>query len=186
MSPVQAILALIYKRGIFGQPQNGYFQIIGRVRMHRRFLVSTVIALALLFSNSAGLFVAALCSHRESDKNSCETLQVEAEPTHHEMDHTQVDEESVVVSTPQTGEAVAVEKQNGSCSHCAVHSRTSRNTASSQQSNVPQRSGELTITLGVFSIPFDPDLRTAALPSRAHGPPGDAIPRHVLLNIFRI
>ncbi len=155
--------------------------------MHRRFVATTVIALALLFSQSAVLFMAALCPHVRADKDSCDTL-IEAEPTHHDMDHMQLGAESnsAGFSGSQTGEAVAIGKQNGSCSHCAVHSRTNRNTASSQRSNVPQRVGELTIALGIAGIHLVPASRGAALSSRAHGPPGDAIPRHVLLNTFRI
>lgn len=153
--------------------------------MHRPFVATTVIALALLFNQSAGLAVAALCPHLRSDKDSCDIL-TKAEPTHHEMDHMQMEAESAGFSGSQNGEAVAMGKQNGSCSHCAVHSRTNRNTASSQQSSVPQRSGELTISLGVAHIHLLPASQGPALSSRAHGPPGDAIARHVLLNTFRI
>jgi hypothetical protein len=158
---------------------------IGRTLMHRRFVVTTVIALALLFSQSAGLVVAALCPHLRSDEDSCD-IQTTAEPSHHAMDHTQMEAESAGFSGSQNGAAVVIGKQNGSCSHCAVHSRTNRNTPSSQQSNVPQRLGELTITLDVARIHLVPASQAPALSSRAHAPPGDLIPRHVLLNTFRI
>lgn len=158
---------------------------ISRTRMHMRFLATTVIALALLFSQSAGLVVAALCPHLRSDKDSCDT-QTTAEPTHHGVAHTQLEAELAEFSGSQNGDAVTIAKQSGSCSHCAVHSRTNRNTASSEQSNVPQRLNELTITLGIARIHLVPASQAPAWSARAHGPPGDIIPRHVLLNTFRI
>ena len=155
--------------------------------MHKRFLATTVIALALVFSQIGTFIVAALCPHVTSKVVSCET---QAAPT--ESDETmawidmQMESTESLPNHAEGNAALATAEPTGSCKHCALHSRTSPNKTSLRESNTPQRSVDLTISLPVADVTLAPKFPSAVRPARAHGPPGNETPRHVLINIFRI
>ncbi len=152
--------------------------------MHKRFLATAVVALALVLGQGGSFLVAALCPHLRSNQESCETPTTDAGENHPDMGHMQMD--SSDSDTPESSDAIVIGKPVGSCSHCAVHSRKNGNTGSLQRSSIPQRTSDQTIS--VEPIPANPVSvsRTKIVASRAHGPPGDATPRHILINIFRI
>ena len=82
--------------------------------------------------------------------------------------------------------AVALGEPIELCSHCAMHSLTVLPAVSLREIEAPKRSGTFVIPDAV------PQVISASMPylgiftSRAHGPPGQNLPRHVLINIFRI
>ena len=82
--------------------------------------------------------------------------------------------------------AFALGQPNDQCSHCAVHSRTTPNTASLRQAEAAKRSVDLNIPHPVSRVAAVAASPVAILTSRAHGPPGETTPRHILINIFRI
>ena len=57
------------------------------ITMHKRFLVTTVLAAALLFSQGGDLLVAALCPHLQSGMASCETQPPTGGMSHEDMGH---------------------------------------------------------------------------------------------------
>ncbi|HWN09277.1 MAG TPA: hypothetical protein VNO50_08430 [Pyrinomonadaceae bacterium] len=154
--------------------------------MPKRFLVTTVLAAALLFSQVGAFLVAALCPHLQSGTTSCETQLSEPTMSHEDMGHTgHMEMEQGQASQPEA-EVASLAQPISSCSHCAVHSRTIPKAVSLRQAEAAKRSVDLNIPLQVSRVAPIAASPVAVLTTRAHGPPGDPIPRHILINIFRI
>lgn len=154
--------------------------------MPKRFLVTTVLAAALLFSQGGTLLVAALCPHLQSGMGSCETPLAEATMSHEDMGHMEMGSMEHEIPANPDPEAVALGEPTGPCSHCAVHSRTNPNIASLRVTEAARRSGALNFPIHFYGVAPITVAPVAVLTSRAHGPPGDQTPRHILINIFRI
>ena len=153
--------------------------------MHTRFLVTTVVGFALIFSQGGNFLIAAFCPHLTSKAALCESSSAPAEMAHHDMDHMQghaIEQDATVFGL--TG-ATAVSTPTGDCDHCFMHSRQDL-PRSAGHSNVPERSADPIVSLqSTTAIPVS-TLPTAVLASKAHGPPGSEVSRHILLNVFRI
>lgn len=155
--------------------------------MHKRFLATIVLALALVLGQGGTFLVAALCPHLSSNAVSCESQVAPAEAAaHHEMDHMQPDSTAPQSTLNVNATAAAVTEPMGSCKHCAIHSGTSPNTGSFHELNISQRSADPTLLAPVAAVASVSTLPAAVLASRSHGPPGNEISRHILINIFRI
>lgn len=153
--------------------------------MHKRFIATTVLGVTLLFSQGGNFLIAALCPHIQSGMASCETQLANLALSHEDMGHMGMEHEIAPNPDPRA-DAVALGQPHGSCSHCAVHSRTTPNSASLREMEAAKRSGDPNIPLQ-FSIadpvPLSP---VSVVSSRAHGPPGKPTARYILINIFRI
>ncbi len=101
------------------------------------------------------------------------------------MGHMEMEMEPELASQSSPS-AFAPGQSNDQCSHCAVHSGTTPNTASLRQGEAAKRSIDLNIPLKIVRVAPVAASPVAVLTSRAHGPPGDPTPRHILINIFRI
>ena len=154
--------------------------------MHKRFLAITVLTAALLFSQGGNLLIAALCPHLQSGMASCETPPAEASMSHEDMGHGGHMEMETEPATQPDSNASALGQPIDACSHCAVHSRTTPNAVSLRATEVAKRSIDFNIPLNVSRVATAIVSPVAVLSSRAHGPPGEARPRHILINIFRI
>lgn len=159
--------------------------------MHKRFLATTFLSTALLFSQGGSFLLAALCPHLRSGMASCE-LQLAQHPVSHEdmahedmgdMSRMEMEHEPASNPNPST---IALDQPIGSCPHCAVHSRTIPNTASLRDTEPAKRSVDLNIPLEFSRVAPVAASPVSVLTSRAHGPPGGHASRHILLNIFRI
>ncbi|MDQ3667827.1 MAG: hypothetical protein M3410_14875 [Acidobacteriota bacterium] len=154
--------------------------------MHKRFLATTVVGVALLFSQGGTFLVAALCPHLQSGMASCETQLSESTMSHEDMGHMgHMEMEQEPASQPDA-DVASLGQPISPCSHCAVHSRTNPNTASLRQAEVVKRSVDLNIPHQVSRVAPVAASAVPVLTSRAHGPPGHNTPRHILINIFRI
>ena len=153
------------------------------ITVHKRFLTTTVLAAALLFSQGGNFLVGALCPHLMSGMASCKTQLGEPPMSHEDMGHMEMEHETA--PNPDQ-DAIALGQPIGPCSHCAVHSRTTPNTASLRETEAAKRSADLNIPLQSSRVAPVSPFPVAVLTSRAHGPPGDRTPRHILINIFRI
>ena len=158
--------------------------------MHKRFLTTTVLT-ALLFSQGASFLIAALCPHLRSGMPSCETPLSEPTESHEDMAHADMGHMSHNEMAPEPSsqpnpDAAALGRPLGSCLHCAVHSRTTPNTVTLRSAEAAKRSVDLNISQHVSRVATVTASPLTVLTSRAHGPPGEAIPRHILINIFRI
>ena len=132
--------------------------------------------------------VAALCPHLQSGMASCMTTPPAPGMSHEDMGHAgmgHMEMESEPASEPNlTG--LALSQPNDPCSHCAVHSRTNPTTISLREKEAPKRAVNLDILIDVSGAAPVAVSPMAVLTSRAHGPPGKAVPRHILISIFRI
>jgi hypothetical protein len=154
--------------------------------MHKRFLATTVLVVALLFSQEGNLLIASLCPHFRSGLASCEMQVMQLTVSHEHMGHGQMESMETESTSEQNADGNALGQPTGKCSHCALHSRTTPNAVSLKESEVAKRSSDAIITAtfsGVAHIIASP---LAVPSSRAHGPPWDNTPRHILINIFRI
>jgi hypothetical protein len=160
--------------------------------MHKRLAATTGLGVALLFSQGANVLVAALCPHLRSPSETCITQAPKTDSDHEHTDHMEMDSsegESVSAEPSASGEEsdrVAVGQPVGSCPHCAMHSRSSSNPASFREIETAKRTSDLNIPLVVEPIVFEHASAVPNLVSRAHGPPGSQLPRHVLISVFRI
>ena len=154
--------------------------------MYKRLPATTILAASLLFSQGGNLLIAALCPHLRSGMASCEAQASTSPMSHEDMGHMgQMQMEPEPSSHPNPNSFV-LGQPIGPCSHCAVHSRTTTNAVSLRETEVAKRSIDLSIPLQFSRVGPVAVSPLAVLASRAHGPPGEAIPRHILINIFRI
>ena len=160
--------------------------------MHKRLAATTVLGVALLFSQGANVLVAALCPHLRSPSEPCISQTREPDAIHEHTDHMEMDStESESVSeeptdSTNTSQGVALSQPTGTCPHCAMHSRSSSSPVSLRETEVAKRAGDLNPPLGVGPLVLELTSFVPMLASRAHGPPGVEIPRHILINVFRI
>ena len=156
--------------------------------MRMRFMATTVLGVALLFSQVGNFLVAALCPHLQSGAGSCQTQVAEPAMSHEDMGHTghmEMKHETVPTLDPDA-DAVAMGQLHGPCLHCSVHSSRTPTSASLKKTEPAKHSIDPTMPLQLSRV-VPPTLNpVAVLTSRAHGPPGEATPRHILISIFRI
>lgn len=154
--------------------------------MHKRFLAITVLGVALLFSQGGNFLIAALCPHLRSGSGqvSC-NKHAESTMSHDEMGNMAMDSMDESASNPDPN-AVALGEPIGLCSHCAMHSRTAPPAVFLREIEASKRSGTFAVPGAVPRVVSIEMPYLAIFTSRAHGPPGETAPRHVLINIFRI
>jgi len=151
--------------------------------MHKRFIATTVLATALLFSQGGSFLIAALCPHLKSGMTSCQAQLSAPTMSHDDMGHMGMEHDP---ASNVDADAVAVGQPIRPCSHCAVHSRTNPNSASLRETEAAKRSVDLNIAFEFSRVAPVEASPVPVLISRAHGPPGDLTPRYILINIFRI
>ena len=151
--------------------------------MKMRFLATTVLAAALLFSQGGSFLVAALCPHLRPGTASCEIPLAETTLSHEDMGHVGMDHPPAFNADPS---AIAAGHGIDPCSHCAVHSSKNPNPASLRATEVPKRFAELSIPLHFSTVAPVIVGPVAVLSSRAHGPPEESTARYILISIFRI
>lgn len=157
--------------------------------MHKRFVITTILGIALLFSQGGNFLVAALCPHLQSGMVSCETRMADPAMSHEDMGHMGMEHEMAPDtyrdSDPHLN-STSIGKQHGACSHCAVHSGTTPRAASLRETETAKRTFDLSIPLQFSGVAPVTGRAVAVLSSRAHGPPGEPPARYILINIFRI
>ncbi len=154
--------------------------------MHKRFLPTTVLAVAFLFGQGGNFLIASFCPHLGSGLASCEMQVMQPAASGEHMGHRQMESMESESTPEQNAGGNALGKPTEPCRHCAVHSRSTPDASLLREIEAEKRSGHLNLPLivtRVFSVPtsFEPILS-----ARAHGPPGELTPRHILINIFRI
>ena len=154
--------------------------------MHKRFVATTVLGVALLFSQGATVLVAALCPQLRSPAASCFTEMPAPEVSHEHMDHMQMDPSEGEAAAEENADTNALGQPLKQCPHCAMHSRSNSNPVSLRETEVAKRAGDLKSPLAVEPLVFELTSFVPMLASRVHGPPGEHTPRHILLNVFRI
>jgi hypothetical protein len=153
--------------------------------MHHRLVATTVLGFALLFSQGGNFLVAALCPHLQSGMASCQTPTADPARSHGAMGHAGMDHEPQPVPEHNSN-AIALSQSHGPCLHCSVHSSRTPTSASLRETEPAKRSIDLTIPLHLSGVAPGTITPLAVLTTRAHGPPGQATSRHILINILRI
>jgi len=80
----------------------------------------------------------------------------------------------------QTGESSVM------CSHCVAPAGNKRDDAALQEANSTQRAHDLTAPVSLATGNQPALLKAKTWVAKAHGPPRDAGPLYVLINVFRI
>ena len=153
--------------------------------MHKRFLAITVLGVAFLFSQGGSFLIAALCPHLRSAQVSCDTHHTGSAMSHDNMGNMPMDSVEESASNPDPN-AVALGQPVELCSHCMMHTRITANAITLREIEASKLSGNYAIPDSVPAVVSVEMPSVAILNSRAHGPPGQTTPRHVLINIFRI
>jgi hypothetical protein len=137
--------------------------------MKRRFVAVIIVALAVVFCQCGGVVLAAICPHLRAPHESCHGMVAAVES--HEMRH---------------ANAVQASDSGAACNHCVVPAGNKRDDIALQEANSAQRASDLTVAI-VFAT-ADPTavMKTVGWIAKAHGPPRDADPLYVLINVFRI
>jgi len=161
--------------------------------MPKQFLVNIVLASALLFSQGGSFLIAALCPHLQSGTASCEAQVATPTMSHEQMAHEEMghamhhgdssEPESFATTNPGK---IALSQLPEACSHCAIHSGTTPTGATLRFADTVKRSFDLNIPLAASRVGSVVASSVSVLSSRAHGPPGETVPRHLLINIFRL
>lgn len=154
--------------------------------MHKRFLASVVLAVAFLFSQGGNFLIASLCPHLGSVLASCEMQVTQPVASHEHMDHMQMESMETESTQEQIADGDSFGRPNEPCQHCAVHSRSGPDASLLRVVEAPTRSVHLTSPLVISRVVTVPTSFLTVLSARAHGPPGESTPRHILINIFRI
>ena len=156
-------------------------------QMLKRLTITSLLGLALLFSQGGVLLIAALCPHLRLAVPVCGTMTGDGAMDHSQMTHYEMDQDSSLLATVAEDRIAFGPGDERPCSHCAIHVRANSNTAWVRTAEVGKRSAELKVSQTVSVLPPGFNAGVAVLTPREHGPPGDASrPKHVLLNTFRI
>lgn len=154
--------------------------------MHKQFVAAIVLGVALLFSQGAPVLVAALCPHLRSPAASCFTEMPASATSHDNMDHMDMDPGESEPVANENAEAITVDQPVKACPHCAIHSGSSSNPGSLRETETAKRASDLNIPVTVEQVLSDRPPSSSLVTTRSHGPPGELIPRHLLINVFRI
>jgi hypothetical protein len=163
--------------------------------------LSTILLLtAFVLSSWSNVIAASFCPHYSArDFSVKQTVEqnspVKSEPCHHQMAQMDMDGESMEIDSDSRSESqistnapnpapAVLELPNEPCGNCWMHSQ-------------PSSGNGTVVAQGPLSQTVEADAPVAAaiaLPLACiisitpfeHGPPGHSLPRHVLINVFRI
>jgi hypothetical protein len=137
--------------------------------MKRRFVAVIIVALAVVFCQSGGVVLAAMCPHLRAPHEMCHGMMAAVDS--HEMQH---------ATAVQASDSGAV------CNHCVVPAGNKRDDSVLQETNSAQRANDLTVSTTLATPGSSAPLKTVTWLAKAHGPPRAAGALYVLINIFRI
>jgi len=139
--------------------------------MKRRFLAVIIVVCAVLFCQSGGVVLAAICPHLRAPHETCHGMIAAVAP--HEMQHANA-------AAFETSESGAV------CNHCVIYASNKRDDTALQEANSAQRASDLSVSLSISAVNPPALLKTVTWVAKPHGPPRDGGALYVLINVFRI
>ena len=139
--------------------------------MKRRFSAVIIVALAVLFCQSGGVVLAAICPHLRTPHQSC---------------HGMVATVSTNETQPADAEVFQTSESGVACNHCVIPAGNKRHEAVLQEANSAERASDLSVSLSISTVNPPALLKTVTWVAKAHGPPRDAGALYVLINVFRI
>jgi hypothetical protein len=183
--------------------------------MRRRSLATFLLVGAFLLGAWGNVIAAAFCPRYRMNRDCClkqaaqRSKQVEHQSScHHEMAGVEMDDtemgrmqmenetpsasaaaplaKDLPVLTPESsGEQGAFDLPIEACTHCLTHSQTASGTATVITVDPSKRLIETNAPPASFEAPLSAAFSISITPLE-HGPPDESLPRHVLVNIFRI
>jgi len=139
--------------------------------MSQRFIAVIFVAVTVLFCQSGGLVLNAICPYARAQHEMCHGM------THDVASHQQ---------QRANDEAFEASDDGATCNHCVIHARNKRDDAALQETNSSQRAAELTVASALAPVCPPALLTTITTVANAHGPPRDSGLLYVRLNVFRI
>ena len=153
-------------------------------------MVTGLVAVSLLLSAWSNVIAACFCPRYNINHDHARThlshMPIQDESScNHEMSTMKMDDQSSGVQRQDSVEHAVFESSDQRCKHCLMFSASTSATATLVSINLGNRlletdaalvSSEIALTSS-FSITIDPS---------EHGPPGNLVPRHILISIFRI
>lgn len=137
--------------------------------MKHRFVAVIIIALAVLFCQSSGVVLAAICPHLRAPHQTCHGMVGAVES--HETQH---------------ADAFETSYSGAACNHCVIPAGNKRDDSAPQEANSAQRASDLTVSFSPATANSSANAKAVTWVAKAHGPPRDAGPLYVLINVFRI
>ena len=159
-----------------------------RLYMLKRFPITLLLGLALLFSQGGVLLVSALCPHLRLSVPTCEPPEMKAGMDHSQMAHHDMGHDSSgLPAASNSYEVNTVGEREQSCSHCVIHSPSNSNLKVVRIADTVKRSSDVDTSDSVVILARIGPVGVAVLTPRDNGPPGKASrPKHLPINTFRI
>src|SRR5689334_1483504 len=132
--------------------------------MKRRFVAVIIVALAVVFCQSGGVVLAAMCPHLRAPHETCHGMMAAV--------HSHDTRDANVLQTSDNGAV---------CNHCVVPAGNKRDDSVLQETNSVQRANDLTLSTALATPGSSALLRTVTWVAKAHGPPRDAVALYVLI-----
>lgn len=147
---------------------------------------TTFLSFALLFGQGGSFLIAALCPHLSTGVMQCDARGQGSVVDHHHMVDMEMEPQSGKL--PNNLDVTAFNLLPEKCGHCSVHSgTTSSSLISIRHIETSKRATDLTVPLLLkASEPTTIQVSLERLTGRSHSPPGDAVPRYILIDVFRI
>lgn len=149
--------------------------------MQMRLVTAIAIVCGLLFTQGGNYVLAALCPHLESNETACASKPEHASASHHD-----IDDEAQPSGEPHNFDVLEIENAHADCSHCVVHSQNRRDERASRKALVSPRTDYQNTAVIALVLPSADVSKSTSWAAKSHGPPGDSVPLHVLINVFRI
>src|SRR5690349_10306034 len=139
--------------------------------MKQRFVAVIIVALAVVFCQSSGVVLAAMCPHLRAPHQTCHGMvaAVAADETQH-----------------ANTDALQTSDSGAACNHCVIPASNKRHDAVLQEANSAQRATDLSVSLFLSAVNPPALLKTVTWIAKAHGPPRETGSLYVLINVFRI
>jgi len=182
--------------------------------MQKRSFSITLLVVAFLFSAWSNVIAAAFCPRYSSSRNchiqqrqikqvehksSCQHEMADMEMGDMQMDDTNMDSEAasetsdnsipeippVQIATDSSSEQLTIDFPTEPCGHCWMHSQPSSGTATSVAVDPSRRLVETSAPPADFVAALPSAFAVPIMPLE-HSPPGNSLPRHVLISVFRL
>ena len=180
--------------------------------MLKRALLIFLLTFAFLLSAWGNVIAAAFCprylsncalsirpssqeTRQVSHKASCHHENAEMEMGDMQMDETEMqgaDDENSIAHTPTIGgetetstQQIVIDRPAESCGHCWMHSQPASGAATLVAVDPATRLIDTNAPPAECVAAIAHNFTVSIIPQE-HGPPGNLLPRHVLINVFRI
>lgn len=112
-------------------------------------------------------------------------MDIESETSSETSDNSIAENPHIQIATEAVSEQVAIDLPSEPCGHCCMHSQPQSPSSTVVAIDPSKQLVEANAPATVFVTP-PPSAFLVSLMPLEHGPPGQSLPRHILINSFRI